>query len=151
MRFPMNPEDMFMAQNIPEFLVMVSGSELLASRNPCRHGRNVKSKLWWKYFHLSRPNDWSRESHQNGGDIDWVCVEVEVLWHVEHVQQGRRYQGLLGSEHHHYRRWEPAVEGEENIHDPITARNIVTSPRSYPFPYAINPSTLKFELSEAYL
>ena len=104
----------------------------------------------WEVY-LGSPDDRSRQPHQYSGHVDGVGVEVEILRHVEHVQQGRRYQGLLGSEHHHYRRWEPAVEGEENIHDPITARNIVTSPRSYPFPYAINPSTLKFELSEAYL
>ena len=128
MRFPMNPEDMFMAQNIPEFLVMVSGSELLASRNPCRHGRNVKSKLWWKYFHLSRPNDWSRESHQNGGDIDWVCVEVEVLWHVEHVQQGRDQHGDSGPEDHHEGGRQPAVEGKENV-DYSTPANINSSQR----------------------
>ena len=34
MRFPMKPDDMFIAQNIPEFLVMVSGSELLVRINP---------------------------------------------------------------------------------------------------------------------
>ena len=41
MRFPMKPEDMFMAQNMPEFLVMVSGSELFASRNPWRQSKAV--------------------------------------------------------------------------------------------------------------
>ena len=33
-RLPMKPDDIFIAQNIPEFLVIVSGSELFASMNP---------------------------------------------------------------------------------------------------------------------
>ena len=50
---------------------------------------------------LSCPNDRGRQSHQAGGDIDGVGVEVEVLGHVEHVHQGGRQHGHSGPEDHH--------------------------------------------------
>ena len=37
MRFPMTALDMFIAQKMPEFLVIVSSSELLARKVPCNN------------------------------------------------------------------------------------------------------------------
>ena len=47
MRFPMTALDMFIAQKMPEFLVIVSSSELLARKVPCNNciSRNCKMYL----------------------------------------------------------------------------------------------------------
>ena len=47
MRFPMTALDMFIAQKMPEFLVIVSSSELLARKVPCNNyiERNCKMYL----------------------------------------------------------------------------------------------------------
>ena len=66
-------------------------------------------------WHLSCPYDRGCEPHQDCCDIDGVCVEVEVLGYVEHVQQGGHQHRHSGPEHHHEGGRQPAVEGKQNV------------------------------------